>query len=72
MDMAWQSCFDTLTHDPTTNPITVLATFDVGRFLANNVGVVATRANMLPTFPTKPMRLMMQSLADQSLSSPNR
>ena len=40
-------------HGPAMNSVTVSATFDVGRFLANNVGVVPTRADMSPTFPTK-------------------
>ncbi len=40
-------------HDAALNPVTVLATFDVGQFLAN-VGIVATHANktsskILPT-----------------------
>ena len=41
------------TRDPAMNSVTVSATFDVGRFLADNVGVVPTRADMSPTFPTK-------------------
>ena len=41
------------THDPATNPVTAPATFDGGRFLADNVGNVVTRADMLSTFPTK-------------------
>ncbi len=30
-----------------------LETFDIGRFLAENVDIVAARANKLLTFPTK-------------------
>ncbi len=35
------------------NPVMALATFDIGQFLADNVSVMATHANMPPTFPTK-------------------
>jgi hypothetical protein len=35
------------------NSVTASATFDIGRFLAGNVGITPTRPNMLPTFPTK-------------------
>ena len=42
------------TPDPAMNPVTALATFGVGQILADNVGVAATHANVLPTFPTKP------------------
>ena len=41
------------TRDPAMNSVTALATFDVGRFLADNVGVAPTRRDMSPTFPTK-------------------
>jgi len=41
------------TRDPAMNSVTVSATFDIGRFLADNVGVVPTCADMSPTFPTK-------------------
>ena len=41
------------TRDPAMNSVTVSATFDVGRFLADNVGVAPTRPDMSPTFPTK-------------------
>ena len=41
------------TCDPAMNSVTVSATFDIGRFLADNVGVVPTCADMSPTFPTK-------------------
>ena len=42
-----------LTHDPAMNPVTASVTFGVNQFLADNVDIAATRANMLPTFPTK-------------------
>lgn len=35
------------------NPVTASETFDVGRFSANNVGIMVTHANILPTFQTK-------------------
>ncbi len=43
-----------LSHDPAPNPVTALATFDISQFLADNVSIMVTRADMLPTFPTKP------------------
>ena len=42
-----------LTSDPALNLVTALATFDIGQFLANNVVIMETNADMLPTFPTK-------------------
>jgi hypothetical protein len=42
-----------LTRDPAMNSVTASATFDVGRFLADNVGVAPTRRDMSQTFPTK-------------------
>ena len=45
------------THDPAMNSVTALATFDVSQFLADDVGVVPTRPDMSPTFPTKLMHL---------------
>ncbi len=41
------------TRDPAMNSVTALATFGVGRILADNVGVAATRADVSPIFPTK-------------------
>ena len=41
------------THDPAMNPVRASTTFDAGQFLANNVGIMATHADMLPKFPTK-------------------
>ena len=35
------------------NPVTVSATFHVGQFLKDIVGVVTTRGDMSATFPTK-------------------
>ncbi len=43
-----------LTRDPAMNLVTASVTFNMGRFLADNVGIVVTHADMLPTFPTKP------------------
>ena len=42
-----------LTRDPAMNPVTASVTFDIGGYLAKNVGIVVTCADMLPTFPTK-------------------
>jgi hypothetical protein len=39
------------------NSVTASATLDVGQFLADNVGVAPTRADMSPTFPTKTIGL---------------
>ena len=39
-----------LTRDAAMNPVMASATFDVSKFLADNVGIVATRADMPPTF----------------------
>ena len=44
------------THDPAMNSVTVLTTFGVSQFLADNVGIMATNADILPTFPTKKCR----------------
>ena len=41
------------THDPVMNPVMASVTFGIRQFLADNVGVVRTRSNMLLTFPTK-------------------
>jgi hypothetical protein len=41
------------TRDPAVNPVTALATFHVGQFLEDIVGVVTTRGDMSATFPTK-------------------
>jgi hypothetical protein len=35
------------------NPVTESATFHVGQFLEDIVGVTTTRGDMLATFPTK-------------------
>jgi hypothetical protein len=35
------------------NPVTTLATFHVGQFLEDIVGVATTRGDMSATFPTK-------------------
>ena len=35
------------------NPVTVSATFHVGQFLEDIVGVATTRGDMSATFPTK-------------------
>ena len=36
------------------NPVRASATFDISQFLGNNVGIMVTCAEMLPTFPHKP------------------
>jgi len=41
------------TCDPAMNSVTASATFDVGRFIADNVDVAPTHPDMSPTFPTK-------------------
>ena len=41
------------TRDPAMNPVMALATFHVGQFLEDIVGVAATRGDMSATFPTK-------------------
>ncbi len=43
------------THDPAPNPVTVLATFDIGQFLVDNVSIMVICTNMSLTFPTKLM-----------------
>ena len=50
----WVSCAVTRqpTHDPAMNPVTTLVTFGVSQFLADNVGMAATCADMSPKFPT--------------------
>ncbi len=52
------------TRDPATNPVTVLATFDVGQFLPDNFGIVATHTEMLLTFPTKQNGILSRSKGD--------
>ena len=42
-----------LTHDQAMIPVSALATFGISQLLAGNVGIVATRADMLQTYPTK-------------------
>jgi hypothetical protein len=39
------------------NPVTASATFHVGQFLEDIVGVATTRGDMSATFPTKPMKV---------------
>ena len=46
------------TRDPAMNPVTASATFHVGQFLEDIVGVATTRGDMSATFPTK----LVQSL----------
>jgi hypothetical protein len=41
------------TRDPAMNPVTASATFHVGQFLEDIVGVATTRGDMSATFPTK-------------------
>ena len=41
------------TRDPAMNPVTASATFHVGQFLEDIVGVATTRGDMSGTFPTK-------------------
>ena len=40
-------------HVTQPHPVTALATFGIGRFLADNVGIAAIRVDMSLTFPTK-------------------
>ena len=54
MDIAGEFCRKhQLTRDPAMNPVMVLATFDGRRFLANNVSIMATHADISMTIPTE-------------------
>jgi hypothetical protein len=49
------------------NPVTASATFHIGQFLEDIVGVATTRGDMSATFPTK--MAMLHTLQEQSRDS---